>query len=179
MECLVLKNSRWKYLALLIVSLGFVVGGVFILAMGKSSLAGWGAVVFFGACALVFAWQLVDSRPRLIINHSGILDRTLGVGTIAWSDIEGAYVKSISGNDFICLILCNPEKYAYRLSALRRAMRSANRALGFTDFSINLSGVNAGTDEVLELVMKQTQAARLAGSGKQGHEDNGEIMEIR
>jgi hypothetical protein len=130
MDRVVLKNSRWQYLLLLLASLGFVAGGVSILAMGKSSLAGWAGIVFFGAWALVFT-RLVDARPRLII--SGILDRTLGVGIIPWSDIEGAYHRSISGNHFICLILRDPETYRQRLSPLRRTVASANRALGFTD----------------------------------------------
>jgi len=46
METVVVKNARWQYLLLLLASLGFVAGGVFILAMGKSSLAGWAGIVF-------------------------------------------------------------------------------------------------------------------------------------
>jgi len=131
------------------------------LAMGKSGLAGWAGIICFGACALIFGCQMFDARPRLIIDEYGILDRTLGVGIIPWSDIDGAYVKSISGNNFICLIVRDPGTYAQRLSPLRRAMSSVNQALGFTDISINLSGVNASTDEVFELVMKRAEAAKM------------------
>jgi hypothetical protein len=78
---------------------------------------------------------------------------------IAWSDIESAYVRSTSGNDFIYLELKNAEEYAQKLSKVKRAMAAANRNLGFTDFNLNLSGVNARTDEVFELVMKYCQVA--------------------
>jgi hypothetical protein len=82
------------------------------------------------------------------------------VGRIEWADVEGAYVISISGNDFICLELKNPEKYRQKLSQVRRWMTTANRNLGFTDFSINLSNVAAGTEEVFELILKLTALSR-------------------
>jgi len=156
-EKLIIKNSRWKYVLLLLGSIGFVACGIWIVIDG--SWLGWFAIVFFGSGIPLFIWQLADSRPRLIIDDYGVLDRTLGVGRIAWSDIEAAFVRSISGNDFICLELKNPEKYAQKLSKVKQAMTAANRNLGFTDFNLNLSGVDARTDEVFELVMKYCQAA--------------------
>ena len=160
MEKLVIKNSRWKYVLLLIGSIGFVVGGIWMLMRGKPF--GWAAIVFFGSGIPIFVWQLADSRPRLLIDEQGVLDRTLGVGRIAWSDIRAAYVRSIYGNDFICLELKNPEKYSHKLSKVKRAMAAANRGLGFTDFNLNLSGVDVSTDEVFELVMKYCQMAAWA-----------------
>ena len=152
MEKLIIKNSRWKHVFLLIGCIGFVVAGVWMVFAGKPF--GWLAIVFFGSGIPISIWQMADSRPRLIIDEHGVLDRTLGVGRIAWGDIEAAYVRSISGNDFICLELKNPEKYSQKLSQVKRAMAAANRRLGFTDFNLNLSGVEARTDEVFELVMK-------------------------
>src|SRR5690349_10502241 len=151
MERIIIKNSRWKHLLLLIGCLGFVAAGVWMVLNGKPF--GWVSVVFFGTGIPVSIWQIADSRPRLIIDEHGVLDRTLGVGRINWSDIQAAYVRSISGNDFICLELKNPEYYAQKLSQVKRGMAAANRSLGFTDFNINLSGVDANTDEVFELVM--------------------------
>ena len=161
MEKLIIKNARWKQVLLLIASIGFVIAGIWIVSDGKSF--GWVAILFFGAGIPIFIWQIVDARPRLIIDDQGILDRTLGIGRIDWSDIDAAYVRSISGNDFICLELKNVEKYAAQLSSVKRAMSTANRELGFTDFNINLSGVDARTDEIFELVMKHCQAAQMKG----------------
>lgn len=155
MEKLMIKNSRWKYIALLIGCIGFVCAGIFMVIDGN--WFGLAAIIFFGSGIPIFIWQLIDSRPRLIIDDNGILDRTLGVGRIAWSDIEAVYVQSISSNDFICLELKNTEKYAQNLSKVKRAMTTANRSLGFTDFNINLSGVDARTDEIFELIMKYCQ----------------------
>lgn len=94
-----------------------------------------------------------------MIDEQGVLDRTLGVERIAWGDIESAYVRSINGNDFICLELRNQEQYWRKLSKVKRAMAAANRSLGFTDFNLNLSGVDVRTDEVFELVMKYCHVA--------------------
>lgn len=155
MEKLLIKNSRWKYVLLLIGSLGFVASGIWMVIEGKQF--GWFAILFFGSGIPLSIWQIADSRPRLIIDEHGVLDRTLGVGLIPWSDIEAAYVRSISGNDFICLELKNSEKYSQKLSKVKQAMAAANRKLGFTDFNLNLSGVDAKTEEVFELVMKYCQ----------------------
>jgi hypothetical protein len=135
MEKLIIKNSRWKHVLLLIASIGFVVAGIWMVIP-------------------VFVWQIADSRPRLVIDEHGVLDRTLGVGRIPWGDIQATYVRSINGNDFICLELRNREQYWQKLSKVKRAMAAANRSLGFTDFNLNLSGVDVNTDELFELVMK-------------------------
>jgi hypothetical protein len=157
MDKLIIKNARRKHVLLLIGCLGFVATGIWIVAHGKAS--GWVLILFFGTGLVVSIRQIADSRPRLVIDEHGVLDRTLGVGRIAWGDIEAAYVRSISGNDFICLELKNAEKYAQKLSKVKRAMAAANRGLGFTNFNLNLSGVDANTDEVFELLMKYCQVA--------------------
>lgn len=163
MEKLIIKNSRWRYFFLLFGCLGFVATGIWMLISGERF--GWVAILFFGSGIPVAVWQIVDSRPRLVIDEQGVLDRTLGVGRIAWHEIEAAYVVSLSGNDFICLELSNPEKYLSKLSKIKRAMASANRRLGFTDFNLNLSGVDANTAEVFELVMKFCHNSRLRAAG--------------
>lgn len=69
-------------------------------------------------------------------------------------------MRSISGADFISLELVDPEKYKARLSPVKRSLAKTNRALGFADFNLNLSGIGADTDQVLELVLKRSALAR-------------------
>ena len=166
METIIIKGARWKTLLFLFISLAFVGTGTLIIATGKNALVGWASVLFFGAGGLVFVWQLVDARPRLIINNQGIMDRTLGVGVIPWKEIRDAYKRSINGNDFICLELYNPEPYWQKLSAVKRAMSSANRTLRFTDFSLNLSLAAVNADEVLELILKKCMEHQLNAGGR-------------
>lgn len=47
MEKLIIKNSRWKYVLLLIGCIGFVAGGVWMLMSGERF--GWAAILFFGS----------------------------------------------------------------------------------------------------------------------------------
>lgn len=117
-----IKSSRSKYIALLIVAIGFVVCGSFILLIGGPVLIGWMSIIFFSAGIPLFTWQIFNRRPRLKIDDTGIEDQTLGVGKIAWEDIRGAFVKTIQGNDFICLKLIDPEKYIGKLNTVKKAM---------------------------------------------------------
>jgi hypothetical protein len=157
MEKLIIKNSRRKYLRMLIVCMGFVGGGIWMVIDGARF--GWLGILFFGFGNLTFIWQIADPRPRLIIDEQGVSDRMLGVGRIAWSDIQSAYLKSVYGNDFICLKLRNADKYKQKLSQTRRSLAGANRAFGFTDFYLNLSGVDASTDEVIKLIKKYARVS--------------------
>lgn len=156
MPLIIIKSSKLEYFLLLVGSLGFVAAGIFILNHGNStdSWIGWMAIIFFGSGIPLFGWQLADSRPRLVIDEQGILDRTLGVGIIPWSEITGAYLRSIQGNSFICLEVLNPERWLERLSPIKRAMVPANEALGFTVLNLNLSAVSAEPAELLELILK-------------------------
>jgi hypothetical protein len=49
--------------------------------------------------------------------------------------------------------LRNTDEYLQHLSPFKRKMAKANAALGFTPLSLNLSGVKAKPEEVLELVL--------------------------
>ncbi|MEW6734112.1 MAG: STM3941 family protein, partial [Acidobacteriota bacterium] len=99
--------------------------------------------------------QILDSRPRIIIDDQGILDRTLGVGLIPWNEIDAAYLNSINGNYFISLELRNPEIFLARLSNVQRKLASANRALGFSDINVNLSGVDKRSEEIFKVVTQR------------------------
>jgi hypothetical protein len=160
-EDLIYYNSRWRYALLTFGGLASAAVGVWmIVADGKWGL-GLLEIAFFGACAAIGAWQFFDSRPRLQISDAGITDRTLGVGTIRWHDIAGAYVRSVNREFFICLHLRNEAAYVGRLSPLKQKLKAANQALGFTPIAINLSGVAVNPDQVLEYILKQAAATQL------------------
>lgn len=155
-----IKSSPLKYIVSLIAAIGFVVAGVIILLIDGPKWIGWSNIIFFGAGIPLFIWQILDKRPRLKIDDSGIIDRTIGVGKIAWEDIEGAFIKSVGSNDFICLNLKDNEKYINRLTAVRKAMTKANEKLGFTPVLLNLSGAGVNSHELLELIIKTIETKR-------------------
>jgi hypothetical protein len=163
MSPITIKSSRLKYAFLLLIAIAFVFIGAMMVTRGKATDAwvGWAIIVFFGAGIPLFAWQFYDSRPRLVLNDEGVLDRTLGVGIIPWSQITGATLRSVHGNYFICLEMRNPEQWLERLSPLKRAMVSANEALGFTPLNLNLGAVAADPREIYELVIKKAAASQV------------------
>jgi len=66
--------------------------------------------------------------------------------------------KSVQGNHFICLELRHPEPWLEKLSPIKRALVSANQALGFSALNLNLSAVAADPAEVLKLIQKAIAA---------------------
>ncbi|GAB3238287.1 hypothetical protein GCM10027346_30710 [Hymenobacter seoulensis] len=160
-EDLIYYNSRKRYALLVFGGLAFVAMGVFLIVKKGYWGQGLVTILFFGAGVAIGIRQYFDTRPRLQISDEGILDRTLGVGLIPWSDITDAYVRSINQESFICLEVLDEEVYTSRLSPLKRKLARANAALGFTTLSVNLSGVDLNPEQLLEYILKQSAAAQL------------------
>lgn len=73
-----LRPRRLKFVGLLVVSLVFVAGASFLLASpGASAATAWFGLVFFGACAVVFAVLLLPGASYLQIGHDGFTVCTL------------------------------------------------------------------------------------------------------
>ncbi|EEF59692.1 STM3941 family protein [Pedosphaera parvula] len=158
MKPIIIKSSIWRHVLLLIGSLAFVAVGIIIILFSPDKhWVGWMSILFFGVGGIpIFTWQLLDRRPRLIINDEGIFDRTLRIGWIPWAEIEGAYKKSIASQDFICLKLKKPQKFLKNASDLQKALIAANQQLGCEPINLNLSGIHGQTDQILELILKKS-----------------------
>lgn len=81
------KNSRWKYVLLLIVSLGFVIVGIRM--VNKGEWFGWFGILFFGSGIPILIWQMVNSRPEPTIGEEGVLDQAPDYRTTA--EIEASF----------------------------------------------------------------------------------------
>ena len=160
MEPIVFRASRSKLVLLLVASLAFVAGGTLILLAGRGLLVGLMAIVFFGGCSLVFIGQLFDARPRLVIDDTGVLDRTLKVGVIAWDDILDAQPTLIGGQPFIALRLRNASKYTDRLGAVHRRLVELNQAVGYAALNVNLSAVVADPNALAALIAREAEVRR-------------------
>ena len=160
MTTITANASKRVYALTLLGAIGFVAAGAFLISTGdaKNVRAGWISVVFFGAGIPLFAWQLFNSKPRLILDDQGAYDKTLGVGVIPWHEITGAQLKAAIGGYFVCLELRNPNHWLEKLPLLKRKMVSANAALGFADFNLNLVGTDADPARVHEFVLQKIAA---------------------
>ena len=160
MDKISIKSSRIKPLVVLLGCAGFVAGGIFVLKTDGPALVAWSSICFFGAGIPIMIFQIIDRRPRLIIDNDGIIDRTLGIGKVPWKEINNAYLRSLNGNNFICLELADSDKYLLKLSKIKRGMVNANQRLGFTPFSINLVNVDIDSNQALELILKKSAEAK-------------------
>lgn len=163
MERVVIPASGARWTLLFVAALGFVAAAILLLVIHQSPVVAWLNIAFFGACATFFALQVVDRRPRLVIDDQGILDRTLKVGLIDWADIRAVFLKRSAGQSFLCLELADASKYTQRLPPLLKKLVQLNRKLGFTDLSLNLAGIKVSPEQVEELVRKEL--AVRSGSG--------------
>ena len=158
-----IRPSRLRSGVLLLAALVFVGFGILFVVTERGRVVGWLTILFFGAGIPLFARQLLDSRPRLVIDEQGILDRTLKVGVIPWTEITGARLETITGNTFVCLEVRDPAIFTRQFGAVRRALTSGNRALGFADLNLNLSGLPVRGEEVLALIRRRC-ASRTSGN---------------
>lgn len=158
MEKVEIKNARWKIGLFLLGSLAFTAGGIDLVKDGE--ILGWLAILLFGGGSFVFLRMLLRSPLRLTIDEAGIRDHNLGIRPIKWEDIKSVQVGSVAGNDFLSLKVKNAKTYCRQLSNTKKAIAAVNRALGETDITISLSGINVRTEEVVEIVQQYLQSSR-------------------
>jgi hypothetical protein len=163
MEPIVVGPARGKIVVLLVASLGFVVGGVIMLLVSHRALdrlAGIASIAFFGACTLLLAKELVDARPRLVIDDSGVFDRTLLVGIIAWDDIVDAEVVTIARQQLIALRLRDPKKYTARLGPVHQRLVTLNEKMGHQPLNLKVGALDVDPHTLAAMIVREAEARR-------------------
>jgi len=115
-------------------------------------VASWGGIVLFGPCEIILLWMYLDRRPRIIIDSKGVFDRFLGLGRIPWSEISGARLEFMSDDAMVCLDLREPQDWIARLPLRHRFLASANRAIGFSQFNLIISNLDATPEQIFALI---------------------------
>ncbi len=161
MEIIEYYNSKLKYIFLLVLSLIFVAIGVYAI-FDTAEL--WGGIItagFFGIGITFCLKEILDNRPRIIMDEDGITDRSIGVGKILWSDINKAEIMQIRQNPFISLYVeeTAAPKYLKNLSLLKRFLVKTNKTFGFAQFNINLIGIDGDFNEILDIINTRSKKA--------------------
>jgi hypothetical protein len=76
---LVVKSDIAEFSVYALGCIGFTSVGVLMILMEKDVWVGFLTAGFFGPGALLILWQIIDPRPRLVIDSDGVVDRTLGI----------------------------------------------------------------------------------------------------
>lgn len=154
-------KSRSKAIKLLAVSSLFVAVGLFILQAGKASPAmAWVTIVFFGLGIAMGLFQLLDRRPQIIINETGIFDRTAHNDFINWEIIRDAYIVKVQQETFICLVVPDEFEPSTWQSGFKKKMASLSKAIGFQELNISLGNVNVDAERMAEFVLAMAAAEK-------------------
>jgi hypothetical protein len=131
-------------------------------------LIGGAGVLFFGGCAVYAVRKLFDRKPGLILNAAGLVDNSSAVaaGFIPWSEISGVSMLVLGRQRMVSVHLVNPERYASRGNAVKRALNRANMGLCGTPIVISSTVLAIPFDELLRTLESFTSRyAAPAGEG--------------
>ncbi|SHN40441.1 STM3941 family protein [Chitinophaga sp. CF418] len=120
----------------------------------KNSIAIAG-IVFFGGAFFVMVKKISSKKPGLIISDEGI---TYGVATanpwlVPWSDIEEVVSTVVMRQEFLTLIVRNPEEYIARQSnfLLRKTMQLNFKSYG-SPIQIPINHLKVSPAEVKSMI---------------------------
>ena len=160
--------SKTKLSLLLLGSIAFVVGGIWMVANPNGFATsyrptnpvfvfgvGLVSIIFFGLCLVNIAKKLLDNTPGLVIDEKGIYDNSgaISVGLILWNDIVELRTADVFRQKFIIVIVNNPEQYinaqprAINKTRLRRNYKSCGSPI-----SISANGLKINFDELYRLL---------------------------
>ena len=167
--------SKSKLVLMLIGALAFVaIGFWFVIAPPKIdnsywghpiklAIIGYGSILFFGLCAILFMRKLPDTKPGLIIDSEGLMDNSGGTaaGRILWADIENISVLEIQKQKLIMIEVTNPEDYIGRQRSLwKRKVMQMNYKMYGTPISISANGLKMKFDDLLSALLQRLHQAK-------------------
>lgn len=143
--------SKGKILLIVVGSLAFVIGGIFIFMLANDQnryhpllmqTVGVLGVVFFSWTGFMSLKKFFDTQPGLVINQKGITDNSSGVsvGFIPWKDITEIKSTQIALTKFLIIQLNNPEDYLDRcIRPIQKRLLKANYKKYGTPVSISVN----------------------------------------
>ncbi len=121
------------------------------------------SILFFGLCGYYIAKKLFTKTPGLIIDDRGISDQSSGVGSgyIPWNDISGISTFKMFRQQFITVLLKDPQKYidAETNPAKKKVMQANLRAAG-SPFCISTNGLNIKFNTLQKMLSERLQQSR-------------------
>jgi len=172
--------SKTKLVLMLIGSLAFVYGGVYMIIEPEQSsykrhsdeflfFMGIICVLFFVLASFFILKKIFSRKIGLIINEQGIIDNSnaISLGLIKWNDISGISIikpqvpvfelrTTVSTQKMIILKTDNPEKFIERLRnpILKETLKYNNKIYG-SPLTIISSGLNIKFSELENIIKEQ------------------------
>ncbi|MBD5779051.1 hypothetical protein IEN85_06065 [Pelagicoccus sp. NFK12] len=123
--------SKGKIVGISLLSLAFVVAGVFIWSIADTQtrhspemarIIAALCILFFGLFGLSTLPKLFDRKPGLVISPKGIFENSnsSSVGWIDWNDIYGVDEVEVQSSKQMIILVSDPKKYAKRRGPIQK-----------------------------------------------------------
>lgn len=158
-----LYKSPWRALKLLLGCAAFVAIGLWMIQKPNVPVvAGWASILFFGLGSVVSLFQLLDRRPRIIINELGIFDRIAYHEFINWEIIQDAYLVQVHKEKLLCLVVPEAFEPSRQKTGIRKALKQLSKELGFQELTIPLGLIQIDEVRFAQFIIAMTQTEQPA-----------------
>lgn len=124
----VLRPSPLKWLAMVVLSVGFVWIGLAI--RGTHPVAGWGCIVLFGLCGLAGLLNLVPGASRLVLDAHGFeIVSLLRRSRVGWNDVARFGTLRVGLNTLVGFDFVDGYRGSERLRRVNRGLSGFQGAL--------------------------------------------------
>jgi hypothetical protein len=157
--------SKRKSFLILFGAIALVIAGVFLVVNPPQGynlifirLAGIAAVIFFGVGVIIAFQKLLDKKPGLIIDNTGITDTASGIsaGHILWENIIEIKTVEIKKQKIIMVIVNNPDEYISRpKNPFSRQMAEMNYKIYGSPIGISANTLKCKHNELENILQEQ------------------------
>ena len=112
------------------------------------------AIVFFGFGVWVCLKTILSTKPAVSISEKGICDN-VSFGMIEWEDVAGFRKVRVQKQDYILILLENPEKYIEKFNFFKQKWLSLNLKQYGTPVMIHTVNLKIDQEELLNIVRKE------------------------
>jgi len=155
-----LYKSPWRAVKLILLCSIFVALGLWGILTDMPTWIAWLNIGFFGLGYPVGLFHLFDRRPQIIINETGIFDRTTNKDFINWEIIQDAYLIDIHKQKFICLVVDEIFKPSLKKSKLYQQTAKFSEAIGAQELNISLGQIKIDPEKLTEFILLMRNATK-------------------
>ncbi len=156
-----LYKSPWRAIKLILLCSIFVGLGLWGIMTGHMpTWVAWLNTGFFGLGYPVGLFHLFDRRPQIVINETGIFDRTTNKDFINWEIIKDAYLIDIHKQKFICLVVDEKYKPSQNKGKLYQQTAKFSEAIGAQELNISLGQVKIDPEKLTEFILLMRTATK-------------------
>ena len=156
-----LYKSPKKVVKMMLGAAAFVGLGIYLLTKPTTEpWKAWVCIGFFSLGILIGLYQLLDRRPRIVINELGLFDRTTHHEFINWGIIQDVYLAEMQGQQFLCLVVDAAFEPSRKQGRFKRELANLNKGLGFQELNIWLGSVNIDAVRFAKFILAMRGAAR-------------------